>query len=121
MLPLAEDAAVAEPEEDETPLEPDPESTAENRSCINFLNAWRAFCTEPIELADEEDLSEVVFQLGGWPPGSEGIEIPIWLNACMMLCISLSFPLEYGWLPDAWAPGPAALLFDCGAMEKWSV
>jgi hypothetical protein len=41
VLPLEEDAVVEE-EEDELPLEPNSDSTAENRSCLNFLNACRA-------------------------------------------------------------------------------
>jgi hypothetical protein len=41
-LPLEEDAAVeAAEEDDELPFEPDSDFTAENRSCINFLNACR--------------------------------------------------------------------------------
>jgi len=96
-LPLGEDAAVEEAEEDELPFEPDSDSMAENRSCINFLNACRAFRVESVELVDEVELSEVEFtpQFGGWPFGGEGMEIPIWLNACIMLCINVSFPPEF--------------------------
>jgi len=42
---------------------------------------------EPVEAVDEVELSEVEFalQFTGWPFEGEGIEIPTWLRACMML------------------------------------
>jgi hypothetical protein len=84
-------------EEDELLLEPDSDSTAEIRSCMNFLNACRALWVESVALVDEAEVPEVEFalQFGGWPFDGEGNEIPIWLNACMMLCISLSLPPEF--------------------------
>ena len=48
-------------------------------------------------MADEVGPVEVGFSpaFGGSPFDEEGIEIPIWLNACMMLCINLLFPPEF--------------------------
>jgi hypothetical protein len=98
VLPLEDDAAVEDAEDDdELPFEPDSDSTAENRSCINFLNACRGLWVESVEIVDAAELSEVEFalQFGGWPFVGEGIEIPTWLNACMMLCINESLPPEF--------------------------
>lgn len=107
-------------EEDEPPLEPDSDSTASNRSCINFPNACRALWVESVEAVDEVELSGVEFplQFAGWPFDAEGIEIPIWLNACMMLCISVLFPPAFDRLPDTWAPELVPLPFDCWNMER---
>jgi len=71
---------------------------AANRSCINFPNACRAlWAVEPVELVDEVELSEVEFapEFGGWRFDGEGIDIPIWLSACMMLHINVSLPPEF--------------------------
>jgi hypothetical protein len=87
-------------EEDELLLESDSDSNAEKRSCMNCPIACRGSWVEVVESVDEAELveevepSEVEFALefGGGPFGGGGIEIPIWLNACMMLCINVSFP-----------------------------
>jgi hypothetical protein len=95
-VPLVEeDAADAEAEEAEVLPESASDSMAEKRSCINFLNACRAWWVESVEFSDEEELPEVALEFVDWPSCGEGIEIPIWLNACMMLCIRLSFPPEF--------------------------
>jgi len=51
---------------------------------------------EPVESVDEEEPVEEVepsvvefeLEFGGGPLGGGGMEIPIWLNASMMLCIN---------------------------------
>jgi hypothetical protein len=57
---------------------------------------------ELVELVDEVELvevelSEVELPLpsGDWPLGGGGIESPIWLNAAITLCISVSSPPEF--------------------------
>jgi hypothetical protein len=100
------------------PFEADSDSTAENRSCINFLNACRGFWAESVELVgfvDVAELAEVEFELQF---GGEGIEIPIWLNASMMLCINVSCPPEFDCPPETRVPDPAPLLFDCWGIER---
>jgi hypothetical protein len=64
---LLEEDAVVEEEEDELPFEPDSDSTAENRSCMNFPNACRALWVESVEPVDDLELSEAEFsrQFGG--------------------------------------------------------
>jgi hypothetical protein len=62
---------------------------------MNFPIASRGSSVESVELVDEVALVEVVLALvsGGGPLGGGGMEIPIWLNASMMLCIKVSlFP-----------------------------
>lgn len=89
-----------EEDEDELSLESDSDLTASNRSCINLPSACPGSWVELVELVDEveeveePELSEVELPLpsGGGPLGGGGIEIPIWLSAPMMLCISVSFP-----------------------------
>ena len=84
-------------EEDELSLESDCDFTAANRSCISFASACPGSWVESVELVDEVELSEVELLLpsGGGPLGGEGIEIPIWLSAPMMLCINVSSPPEF--------------------------
>jgi hypothetical protein len=112
--------AVEEVEEDALLLESDSGFMAANRSCINFPSACRGSSVELVELVDEVELSEVEFPLefGGGPLGGGGIESPIWLNACMMLCINVSFAPEFDRLPETRVSELAPLLFDCASMER---
>jgi hypothetical protein len=111
-------------DEDELPLESDSEFSAENRSCINFATACWGSWVELVESVDEVvpveevELSEVEFALEFG--GGEGIEIPIWLNASMMLCINVSFPpeSESDSLPETWVSEVVAPLFDCSSKER---
>ncbi len=105
-----------EEEEDEELLleSDDSDFTAEKRSCMNFPIACRRSWVEVVDPVDELELSEVEFwgpPCGG-PLGGVGMDIPIWLNACMMSCNSLSFPprddsAAETWLPEAASPLPA--------------
>ncbi len=75
---------------------------------MNFPIAFRGSSVEAVELVDEVEVveavepSEVVLALmfGGGPLGGDGMEIPIWLNACMMLCIKLLFPPSCDPVPE---------------------
>lgn len=51
---------------------------------------------ELVESVEEAELFEVELPLpsGGGPLGGAGMESPIWLNACVTLCIRVSFPSE---------------------------
>jgi hypothetical protein len=81
-LPLEEDAAVEEAEEDILPLEFDSSSIAANRSRINFPSAcprpWPCPSVDWVELVDEVELSEVkfAFQFDGTPLGVVVVESP---------------------------------------------
>lgn len=87
--------AVEEEEDEEESLEPDSDCTAENKSCINWPSACPTSCVELVDEVDEVDEvepvdEEVELELAsvGGPLGGEGIEYPIWLNACITLCIN---------------------------------
>jgi hypothetical protein len=52
---------------------------------------------ELVESVEEPDPSEVEVPLpsGGGPLSGGDIVSPIWLNACITLCIRVSFPSEF--------------------------
>ena len=119
-------------EDDELLLESDSDFIAENRSCMNFPSACWGSSVESVELVDEVELvaevelveeveapeAELALELGGGPFGGGGIEIPIWLNASMMLCIKLSFPPCDDPEPETWVSEDVTLLFDCSNRER---
>ncbi len=126
---------VEDVDEDGLPLEPCSDSTAANRSCINFLNACRMLRGDSVVPVDEVELVEEVdsvvpvdevepvevafaFQFGCGPFGEKGVEMPIWSNACMMLCINVLFPPDFDRSPGTGAPELISLLFDCCTAEK---
>jgi hypothetical protein len=84
-------------DEEELSLAADSDLRASNRSCMSFPSACPGSSVELAELAEDVEPSEVELPLpsGGWPLGGAGIESPIWLNACMTLCIRLSSPPEF--------------------------
>ena len=114
------DVAAVDVDEDELSLEPDSDSTAWNRSCTNFLNACRVCLVESVVLLEETELVEVGFslQFAGGLFDEKGIEIPIWLNACMMLCINELFPSDFDCPTETWVPELVSLLLDCWTTEK---
>ena len=59
---LLEEDAVVEEEEDELPFEPNSDSMAENRSCMNFLNACRALWVESVEPVEFVDVVDPVVE-----------------------------------------------------------
>ena len=75
---------------------------------------------EPVASVEEvEPLAvEFVFELGGWPLGGAGMDIPIWLSASMMLCINLSLPPCCDAAPETWVSEVAPPLLDCSSMER---
>ena len=86
-------------------LEPDSDFIVSNKSCISFPNACAGFCDEPVDELESVDVADEVESLDeadeaaevdefelALPSGGGGIERPIWLNACMTLCISAPFP-----------------------------
>jgi hypothetical protein len=70
---------------------------------------------DEVEPVEEVELSEVEFALEF--DGGEGIEIPIWLNASMMLSSNVSFSSESDSLPETWVSEVVAL-FDCSSKER---
>ncbi len=99
---------VVEEEEEEAveEEESDWDFIASNRSCINLPKACAGFSVDDVDVEDVDDVEDVndVDEVddvddveltpasGGGPPGCWGIEIPIWFNACMTLCISAPSP-----------------------------
>lgn len=98
---------VEEDEAEAVEEESDWDFIASNRSCINLPRACAGFSVEDVDDVDDVEVVEDVNDVdevdevdeveltpasGGDPPGGGGIEIPIWFNACMTLCISPPSP-----------------------------
>ena len=111
-------------------LELDSDFIAANRSCMNFPSAIRESWVESVEPVDVELVDDVLsveeveppeveeeLELGGGPLGGDGMEIPIWLNASMMLCIKLSLLSCCELTPETWESWVEELLLDCWSME----
>ena len=117
------DVAVAEVDDEELSLEADSDLIASKRSCISFPSACPGSWVELVELVEEVESVEEVepseaelpLPSGGGPPGGGGIERPIWFNACMTLCINVSSPPGFDWVPATCVPELAPPLFDCSS------
>lgn len=92
--------------------EPDSDSMAEKRSCMNFPSACRLWPGEPAAAVDEVELLEAAWAVdetlsapvAADPFAWVGKDSPTWLNACMMLWSRESLPPEVDWALDVWLP-----------------